>query len=730
MVQIKAYVNVMDSEDPPLSLSFLDLEESYNAGWKGAALLATSSENAYNLSTTLSLAVTAGIGPAAPVAFMLALSGGAPTTTIGGERDDPTTITKLLPGALLRVWPSVVIAATPQRSNSETVGTALHLTFSDTISYLGSRPIWGAYRNSSLAEIVGGAISLAVGGDGQPTLNPITPGLPSITIVDELRESLGLIPYAVAAGNTLSGWLGDLQRLIGIRMEMRINASGVVQLILTDQPVNHRIGDVPSGFLPVDGIADNNVIPLSLDPDDETLADSNITELSIVAAQIIRIANKPTGKNRGIVLDDPLHGSFRRLGSAGSVGSVVTATGISADEAVRRATSSLYGRYLESLIVEVETRQTGIRPGRSVNFGESYLNIEYWQIILVRHVVNGTEYRNRATICSSQYAWLPSSAFEKYSPVYVTAVVDGGEEYDEGDPVPRDRLGRIPITFSFLPRPIGDEGEALKIGDTDGDGRINLDDYDQETLDDYESRSEYWDGEVEKYHSGALDDPYGDRDDEDLTKEELKGRNDIKTKREATLRYLIAKKRLDKDERDRDQDGVISSRDEAITTELETLLREPGSRNRIEEQLIARERDDEEEDETDPEDRIPENLLNEYKALFAAYRGEGDDPNLAVKRDAAIAHGRWPPRIPVTAVETMAGGLHGLISAHRQGDICRIAVHSPLSIELVGYQYRSDRQINDSLVGAATGMVVDHNSGEAWSGFVFRSTASLEGEDS
>lgn len=753
MVQIRAYANVMDSEDPPFSLSLLDVEESYNSGWNGAAVLATSADSEVSLSTSLSLLVTSGLGPSAPVAFLIALSG----DTIQNPNIDSGTlpaIGSLPPGTTLRAWPSIVVTATPMESTANNVGANIHLTFTDTVSYLGGNPIWGAYRNTTLAEVIGGGISLAVGGDGKPTLNPITPGMPTIRIVDEMREGLGELPYVVAAGDTLSSWLGDLQRLIGFRLEMRLNAKSEVEMVVTDQPTNHRTGDVPPGFLPIDGVPDDSIIPLSFDSDDYTPGDNEINEISIRHAEVTRLANKPASQNRGIVLDDPLRGAFRRLGAAGSVGTLITGTGISYDEVMRRAVAPLYGRYLDSLVTEIDTMQTGMRPGRVVNFEEAYLGIDDWQIFSVRHLVNGTEYHNRARICTAKYAWLPASQFNKRAPVYVTAIVDGGSKYNELDPIPRDRLGRIPITFSFLPRPVGEEGDVLNVSDIDADGHIGLDDFTSDELADYKERTEYWEAELVKYRAGELDDPHEERDDDELTEEEREERKVLADQKRETMRYLAAKWAIEKDELDRDQDGVITDRDTAISNELEALLRNPKEVKHLEDQIQedkeaaqkqlleqqANERESEEgeteveppppsetEEEEDP-DRISQTLVDEYKSYFQMYDGEGQDPNLQVKIDAARAQGRWPTRIPVTAIEGMAGSLHGLISAHRQGDICRIAVHDPLSIELVGYQYRSDRQINDSLVGAATGMVVDHNKGEAWSGFVFRSTASLEGE--
>ena len=53
--------------------------------------------------------------------------------------------------------------------------------------------------------------------------------------------------------------------------------------------------------------------------------------------------------------------------------------------------------------------------------------------------------------------------------------------------------------------------------------------------------------------------------------------------------------------------------------------------------------------------------------------------------------------------------MHSFVGGHRQGDICRVAVHDPFTAEIVGYQYRDNRAINRDVVGAAAAIVVEHN---------------------
>ena len=124
---------------------------------------------------------------------------------------------------------------------------------------------------------------------------------------------------------------------------------------------------------------------------------------------------------------------------------------------------------------------------------------------------------------------------------------------------------------------------------------------------------------------------------------------------------------------------------------------------------------------------IPEEQVKEFGTLFEHDHGEElSDEVLAAREDAADEGERWPPKIPLPIVEPMAGAMHGFIAAHRHGDICRVAVHSPLNAEIVGFQYRDDRKINVDLAGAVAGIVVEHNYAQSWSGLVFKRTDAVD----
>ena len=97
----------------------------------------------------------------------------------------------------------------------------------------------------------------------------------------------------------------------------------------------------------------------------------------------------------------------------------------------------------------------------------------------------------------------------------------------------------------------------------------------------------------------------------------------------------------------------------------------------------------------------------------ASFPGPGDVP--------------WPPSIPLAPVEPVGGNLHGFVSAHRQGDWCRVAVVNPLFAEIVGYGYRDDRYLSARIRDATMGMVVQQGPDD-WRGMLFRPDADLERE--
>ena len=299
-------------------------------------------------------------------------------------------------------------------------------------------------------------------------------------------------------------------------------------------------------------------------------------------------------------------------------------------------------------------------------------------------------------------------------------MVNGGHGFDFQQPVPRDRLGRIKVSFPFTPTPAGEAGVELTVSDTSLDGRVTLDDFDDAEIRSFNEDRAMWEEERGKYDAGEYNDPYPEKKDDELTGEELQRREKLRAKRDNAIAYGAYRKASALDRKDADQDGVLSRRDELVSEGLSEALRDDTQRQRLQDLWDARE-------ETPIEEG---SLAEEYGRLFGEDTGDLPDDVREARDHAELMAERWPPRIPLPVVKPMAGALHGFIVAHRHGDTCRVAVHNPFSAEIVGFQYRDDRKINADLSTSVAGLVVEHNFDQAWSGLVFRKTEHMAGSDS
>lgn len=704
MSQFRCYMNV-EGADRPIRGSKLNVQESYNGGWAGSVVITPPPTSRYNKTNLLIRGFASNLRAGQRITIFMALAGADPVFPDGTREEDGS----LALGTIVKLWPSVITSMSPFDDSN---GASLAISFADPLTFLSDRPVYGAYRLTSLAEIIGGGLSLAIGGEGKPTLQPLLSDLPQVRIINDLRQELDIIPYCVAAGEPFGVWLSKLEGFLGIRTETLATSNADVEIRLTDK--------VPSGkHLRMPVTIDERLLDSRTDEEDRRSLNTNGN------LYISSIQAKPGAVNRGIVLDDPMLGGFTRVGTQTSVGTVVNVSGIGVEEATRRLEYELTGIFSEMLTLNVRSRQPAIRPGRIVNTGSRLGGIHIWQVSVVEHSLNSSGvYNNAAQLINGEVAWHPPYTLNT-SPVIITGIVNGGSDYVDLEPVPRDRLGRIPVTLSFLPSPLEEEAERLRYADTNLDGRLTLEDFEESDLNEYEENAAEWRTRVLAYRNNEYADPYPGVPDADLTEEQRSERTANRESREAVVRYMASIQARSHDRKDRDRDGYISKRDQAISSELSLLLDEAGARARIREQLDAREAGTIDELFT-PEERLSDELLDEFENLFGSGAEDGEENSL--QRDAKAVQERWPPRIPITAIEPMAGGAHGFIPAHRQGDICRIAVHNPLYIELVGYQYRSDRQINGSVVNVSAGMIVEHNYGAAWSGLVFLTTEPSEEE--
>ena len=169
-----------------------------------------------------------------------------------------------------------------------------------------------------------------------------------------------------------------------------------------------------------------------------------------------------------------------------------------------------------------------------------------------------------------------------------------------------------------------------------------------------------------------------------------------------------------------------------MSDDLKEILKDSEKREELESQWKSEQEGTLEEDFPDIEEGSERmSLIEQYGALFSDGKLEGEEGEsyAAAKAEADVAPQKWPPRIPLALVEPMAGGLHGFIAAHRHGDACRVAVHNPFAAEILGFQYRGDRRINEGISDAIAAMVIEHDYGNAWSGIVFRHASEVEEDD-
>ncbi len=610
-----AYLEIPDQDPVILNLAAFSLEEKYNGGWQATAALVTRGDSPVSLGTLLGSALSQKIIPGYQAVLHLAM---------GGDDDN-------LRGIGLRAWPCMISRVEPMDIEGEHLAGACSVTLVDPVSYLSAQQVWGVYKSSSAGQILGGALSLAAGGDGRPSLTPLVPRLPAVKIVEDMRSALSDIPYAIAVGQPLSEWLGDFLGRVGLRFELLGNVE--------DGSVTVRLSDrVPpsSGALKVQVLVDGGT---------ETEAQAGPG-----CALITSIEAQPGLELRGQLLDDPSLGSLRRLGPGGAVGRLFLGPSVSLDEAQDRGQMVLQSAHAEMLRVNLVSGMPAIRPGRLLSLDLQIGGVRNWQVASVKHSFQNGSYTNSASVLRGDSKWCPPPPLPK-PPVLVSAVIDGGKTLQTHEPVARTRLSQIPVSFPFAPTPIGDD-QDVALFDRNFDGKVTTGDFAKEDKENFEASRPFWDSHAAKYAAGEFNDPYPGKSDSQLTPEELEKRKQLQKNRADAIIYQA----------------------------------------------------------------YSDAKLQEDRA--AQSNGSDDGADNAGSDD-------WPPRIDLNVIQPMAGGLHGFISAHRHGDICRVAVHTPLWAEIVGFQYRSDRQINAGIVGATTGIVVEHDNSNSWSGMVFRPTEDI-----
>ena len=394
----------------------------------------------------------------------------------------------------VRTWPCMVLQMVPVDSGDETRAIC-RIELVDPLGYLAGREIWGAFRDVSAAELVGGAIALAAGADEGPTTEVSAAFLPRIRVKANHRDALDVIPYVIAAGETLGEWLARVLGMLGLRAELFAEDAGDTQVVYLTDALAHRA--CYEMHVERDGVELSEV---------EQGVDGGISIRSRVAF--------PGNPLRGALLDDPTQGTPRVVAGFRPVGHVIRAQGADTDEVVERAWHEVRRGFCEALMVRAASGHPGIEPGCTIRLNETINRIDHWQVASVRHLVSEGAYDNDATLLRADTAWHPPEP-ESRGTVIVSAMVDHSEETLFHEPVPRDRLGRINVRFSFVPPPDLAVAYALVGADTNRDGRITLDDYDEKKSD-YIANAGTWESKARSYENGDYDDPYPGVKDGDL----------------------------------------------------------------------------------------------------------------------------------------------------------------------------------------------------------------------
>lgn len=672
-VRYHASLSRLGDRETDIRLAEFNLREGYSSGWSGTGVVVGTGENPMTPGAMISAVMASGV--------LTGTSVGLALESVDDQPEGPN---------VSRFWPCVVNGINPFPIDESSAGCRIHLV--DPVGYLAEQPIWGAYRNVSVAETVGGALSLAMGGDGKPTLSPILSGLPPVQVDPQYRDVLKKIPYVIATGQRFGDWLAELLAMFGLRAQMRGYEDGRTDLTLTDT--------LPQGE------------PIQMSVATPTGTEPQVSDESIL---IRGHSAYPGAPLRGALLDDPTKGSARRLLRRGAVGTVLMDAELDVDEAAGRVYQAAKGIVAGMLAMTAATRRTNLRPGRILRLSRSTHGLSDWQISSVAHELRGSVYENQVTLIRGDVDWHPALPLSQ-PPVYVSAVVDGGNDLDFQQPVQRDRLGRIKVKFPFTPSPVGEEGVEVGVADSNLDGRVTLDDFDDKEIQAFADNAAQWQEKRAKYEAGDYNDPFPDKEDDELTEAQHKRREELRAQRDNAISYGAFLKAREFDAKDTDRDGVLSSRDSLVSDALSAALRDDEERQRILDEWDARH-------ETPVEKG---SLAEEYGRLFGEVDDDVSEEVLATRADAEEMADRWPPRIPLPVVQPMAGSMHGFLVAHRHGDTCRVAVHSPLSAEVVGFQYREDRKINSDVSTSVAGVVVEHNYDRAWSGLVFRRVEDME----
>ena len=285
----------------------------------------------------------------------------------------------------VRTWPCIVtgIAAREPRRGERT--PAAFVTLCDPFAACGDRPLWLAFADVDLAELIGAALSAVAGGDGVPSKNPLIPGIPPIEIRSHVRKSIQTLPYVISAGETLSTWVESLCALLKVRLDLVGRAEGSLVVTVTDQPPR------------LSALNSNDAIPFRLDMR-RPISSRNVHVRSP------RVQVWP--RARGGLLDVPSQGGPQRFGPDGPVAQVLGSARTTRNEAKARAEMDSARGKSSQVRIEFESAQPGLIPGRIVSFADPLTDSDEtpasptrvfgasrWQIAEVAHLFSRGIYR-------------------------------------------------------------------------------------------------------------------------------------------------------------------------------------------------------------------------------------------------------------------------------------------------------------------------------------------------
>lgn len=393
-------------------------------GWMGFGTVDPSPGETVSATEALDRVLDHGVHPEAPVAVGLWIRGTAAPdsgTVEGGGAGGGGSAAAASGLVSVRTWPAMVTEVGAP-AGAFPIRRGAMVLFCDPIRYLLRAPVWGAWKDATPGELLGAALSLAVGGAGRPTLTPTLPGLPQLKIAETLSEPAPDLPYTIATGEPVGHLLARVFGRLGIRMELLGHQDGHIDVHLRDM--------VPEGT------------PVSL-----TLLPGRASASNAVLSGTSQRRHPGV---RGVLFDGIALGESLRLGEqTDAVGDLLYGEGLERDEAEHLAGFEDDRADLDMNAVRLTTGQPGLYPGRLVTFSNrSISGASTWQVARVWHGAGEARYRNTVDVVKSGVGWRPRQP-PAHPPVTVTGIVDDGRS-EPGAFVARDELGRIPVTLGFL----------------------------------------------------------------------------------------------------------------------------------------------------------------------------------------------------------------------------------------------------------------------------------------